>query len=71
MQNAELTPQETKGLRVTRDMMVLAVLGIGIVVFIALHLIWYIKPSDIQTVQEFDARIQGGEPMVVEFYSNL
>ncbi len=47
------------------------VLLAGLVIFIAIHLIWYIHPSDVQSIDELHARLQGGQPTVVEFYSNL
>jgi len=55
----------------SRDTIVLGIIGMAGLIFVVMHIVWYIKPSDIQTAQQFDAHIQRGEPTVVEFYSNL
>lgn len=52
-------------------MLLLSVVGIAIVAFIAIHIIWYIKPSNIQTVAAFDQELTNGSPTIVEYYSNL
>lgn len=43
----------------------------AIVGFVGIHLVWYISPSEIKTMEELDARLTDGQPTVVEFYSNL
>jgi len=39
--------------------------------FAGVHIIWYIHPSDVKSVEDLNARVTGGQPTVVEFYSNL
>ncbi len=43
----------------------------GLGVFLGMHLIWYIHPSEIKTYADLQARLTGGQPTVIEFYSNL
>lgn len=44
----------------------------GAALFIGVHLVWYIHPSDIKSAEDLEARINNGQqPTVVEFYSNL
>lgn len=45
--------------------------GVGLTAFVAIHILWYIKPSDIKTSAELDRKLRDGQPTVVEFYSNL
>ena len=43
----------------------------GILGFIGIHIIWYIRPSNIKTIEEYQTLLHDGQPTVVEFYSNL
>ena len=43
-----------------------AVLG-----FLGIHIVWYIRPSNIKTMEELQAYLHDGQPTIVEFYSNL
>ncbi len=49
----------------------LALILAGLAVFAVIHLVWYIKPSDIGTLADLQAHLHNGEPTIVEFYSNL
>jgi hypothetical protein len=49
----------------------LTLLALGAITFVAIHLIWYIKSSQITTTADLNARLTDGQPTVVEFYSNL
>lgn len=49
----------------------LAIMLAGVAVFVGLHVVWYIHPSDIESVDELQAHVRRGEPTVVEFYTNL
>jgi hypothetical protein len=40
-------------------------------VFAAVHVIWYIHPSDLESYEELEAILTDGQPAVVEFYSNF
>lgn len=50
---------------------ILAALVLAGLAFIILHLVWYIRPSEVKTVSEFDARLSERKPLIVEYYSNL
>ena len=39
--------------------------------FVLIHIVWYIRPSDVKTMADLQARLTGGEPTIVEWYSNL
>jgi thiol-disulfide isomerase/thioredoxin len=43
----------------------------GLIVFIIVHMLWYIRPSQLKNVDEFQARLRRGRPVVVHIYSNL
>ncbi|MBZ0319754.1 MAG: thioredoxin family protein [Anaerolineae bacterium] len=48
------------------------VLGFGMTIVAAIHLVWYIRPSDIKTKSEFDVVVRNGQqPTIVEYYNNL
>ena len=49
----------------------LVVMLLGVAAFVGLHIVWYIHPSDIESVDELQAHVRRGEPTIVEFYSNL
>lgn len=51
--------------------MLLVLVAIALLVFVLLHLVWYILPSAIKTMPQLEARLNDGQPTVVEFYSNL
>jgi len=55
---------------VLRDKL-LAIMLAGLALFVGLHIVWYIHPSDIQSADELQALVRRGEPTVVEFYTNL
>jgi hypothetical protein len=42
-----------------------------VIAFIGIHILWYIHPSDVKSVEDLNARVTSGQPTVVEFYSNL
>jgi membrane-associated phospholipid phosphatase len=46
-------------------------IGGALLAFIGIHVVWYTHPSDIKTVEELQARLNNGQPVVVEYYSNL
>jgi hypothetical protein len=50
---------------------IMILVGSGILVFLALHIIWYIKPSHIASTEELNTHLTDGQPTVIEFYSNL
>ncbi len=60
----------TFGTFLKQNWLTLLLLG-SVLGFIGLHLIWYIRPSNIKTFQALQARLQDGQPTIVEFYSNL
>ena len=39
--------------------------------FAAVHLIWYIHPSDFDSFDDLEAALAGGQPTIINFYSNL
>jgi hypothetical protein len=39
--------------------------------FVILHVVWYIKPSPVASLADLQARLRGGRPTIVEFYTNL
>lgn len=49
----------------------LILLASGVVAFLAIHALWYIKPSDIKDMAALNAELHNGQPTVVELYSNL
>ena len=43
-----------------------------LLVFVTIHVVWYIHPSEaIETIADLDRMLQDGQPTVVEFYTNL
>ncbi len=51
---------------------VLFVLSVGfLLAFIAIHLIWYIHPSEVASLEELETLLTDGQPTLVNFYSNL
>lgn len=51
--------------------MALILLIIGGIAFLAIHIIWYIKPSAIKDMAGLNAELTNGQPTVVELYSNF
>jgi hypothetical protein len=49
----------------------LIVLAGGVLFFVAIHALWYIKPSNIKDMAALNAELHNGQPTVVELYSNL
>ncbi len=47
-------------------LMLAALLG-----FALIHLVWYIRPSAIDSAAELQAVLTDGQPTVVEYYTNL
>ena len=39
--------------------------------FVLIHIVWYIRPSDVKTMADLQARLTSGEPTIVKWYSNL
>lgn len=47
-------------------------LGLGMMAVTAIHIVWYIRPSNVKTDSEFQAIVRNGEqPTIVEYYNNL
>ena len=43
-----------------------------VLIFLAVHAVWYIRPSrEIKSTADLEARLTDGKPTIVEFYSNL
>ncbi len=42
-----------------------------LIVFVGIHLVWYIHPSDVKSIDDLNARLTRGQPTIIEFYSNL
>lgn len=55
---------------VTRNIL-LVVLLTALAGFVIIHLVWYIRPSAIESPAELHAAITSGKPTVVEYYTNL
>jgi hypothetical protein len=49
----------------------LLLVATGLLVFVGMHLVWYIHPSDIKSMSDLEAHLYDGQPTVIEFYSNL
>ncbi len=43
----------------------------AVIGFAGIHIVWYIHPSDVKSVEDLNTRLAAGQPTVVEFYSNL
>ncbi len=39
--------------------------------FFAIHILWYIHPSDVKSMEDLNARLTSGQPTVIAFYTNL
>ncbi len=39
--------------------------------FAAIHILWYIRPDRVETMADFTRRVNSGQPVIVEFFSNL
>ena len=42
-----------------------------LIAFVGIHLVWYIHPSDVKSIDDLNARLTRGQPTIIEFYSNL
>ncbi len=51
--------------------LLLLILAIALTIVVVLHFLWYIHPDPIQTSADFLHRINRGQPVIVEFFSNL
>ncbi|MCC7451430.1 MAG: hypothetical protein IT324_28740 [Anaerolineae bacterium] len=55
--------------------MLSALLTIGLLIvvigFVAVHILWYIHPDRVETAADFTRRINSGQPVIIEFFSNL
>jgi len=51
----------------------LLTIGLLVVVigFVAVHILWYIQPDRVETAADFTRHINNGQPVIVEFFSNL
>jgi hypothetical protein len=49
----------------------LVVILTAVLAFVGVHLVWYIRPSDVKSIEDLNARVTSGQPVIVEFYSNL
>lgn len=47
------------------------ILIMGGVLFVVIHLVWYIRPSKIKNEDELRAILKNGQPTIIELYSNL
>lgn len=43
----------------------------ALLVFVGMHLAWYIRPSNVKSMADLNARLTSGQPVIVEFYTNL
>jgi uncharacterized membrane protein len=43
----------------------------ALIAVVGVHLVWYIRPSDVKSMDDLNARLTRGQPTVIEFYSNL
>lgn len=44
----------------------------AVLIFLAVHAVWYIRPTrDITSIADLQARLTDGTPTIVKFYSNL
>ncbi len=51
--------------------LLLLVLAIALTIVAVLHFLWYIQPDPIETTADFLRHINRGQPVSVEFFSNL
>ena len=49
----------------------LLALAIALTIAAVLHVLWYIHPDQIETTTDFNRLISRGQPVIVEFFSNL
>ncbi|MBI5960542.1 MAG: hypothetical protein HY866_17515 [Chloroflexi bacterium] len=45
--------------------------GGALLAFVGVHIVWYTHPSDVKSVEDLQARLNTGQPVIVEYYSNL
>ncbi|MBI5928833.1 MAG: thioredoxin family protein [Chloroflexi bacterium] len=47
-------------------------LGLGMILMAAIHVMWYIRPSEVKTQSELNILVTNGQhPTIVEYYNNL
>jgi hypothetical protein len=51
--------------------LLLLALAIALTTAAVLHVLWYIRPDQIDTTADFMRRINRDQPVIVEFFSNL
>ena len=44
---------------------------VALTIAAVLHILWYIRPDTVETTADFTRRINRGQPVIVEFFSNL
>lgn len=50
---------------------ILIIVVVGLILFVVLHLKWYIRPDPVESLADLEQRVNQGKPVIVEFYSNL
>jgi hypothetical protein len=43
----------------------------ALLAFAGVHIVWYTHPSDVKSVEDLQARLNTGQPVILEYYSNL
>ncbi len=51
--------------------LVLLALALFLTVAAVLHVLWYIHPDALETMVDFTRLINRGQPVIIEFFSNL
>lgn len=49
----------------------LVLAGAALLIFAGVHIVWYTHPSDVESVEDLQARVNSGQPVIVEYYTNL
>ena len=56
---------------ILRSNWLLLIVLVVLIAVVGIHLVWYIHPSDVKSMDDLNARLTRGQPTVIEFYSNL